>query len=183
LALKGEAVNLTLPPFGTNGSAQAAPITFVARRQDHVLFTAETTIDFDPKVDGEEAGMSVFLTRAQHFDFGIVGLTDGIARDGVRKFVRLLTITPNSTNGGASDPFSQPGILPLPDTPGPIRLRVEASSALNFTFSYQILGSHTLANATWTTVGFGNSTEVSGGFTGVGNTCSHFTERFTNSWF
>lgn len=165
--MKGEVANLTLPPFGANGSAQAAPITFVARRQDHVLFSAESTIEFDPKVEGEEGGMSVFLNRAQHFDFGIVGLTNKEAKNSIQKFIRLLTITPFSSNSGASDIYSKPGILSLPDTAALIRLRVEATSRSDFTFSFRVLDERKPANSTWTTVGFGNATEVSGGFTGV----------------
>jgi len=111
--------------------------------------------------------MSVFLNRAQHFDFGVVGLSNGTS-DGVKRFIRLLTITASSTDAGATDPISKPGILPLPDTTTSLRLRVQASTRSTFTFSYQALGKEGVAaNATWVTVGSGDATQISGGFTGT----------------
>jgi beta-xylosidase len=160
LALKGASANLTLPDFSTDPEVQSV-VTFIARRQDHVLFTAESTIDFTPQADGEEAGMSMFLSRAQHYDFGVVGLNNFNGTSGLKRYIRLLTITFGSSDAGASDPVSKPGMLPLPDTTTPLRLRVEASRS-TFTFSYQE-GS----NDTWVTVGTGDATELSGGFTGV----------------
>jgi len=167
LALKGAAANLTQPAYDAQNPEAQSLTTFIARRQDHVLFTAESTIEFTPKASGEEAGMSVFLNRAQHFDFGVVGLANGTT-GGVKRFIRLLTITANSTNAGATDPISKPGILPLPDTSTPLRLRVQASTRSTFTFSYQALATRgSSTEVGWVTVGSGDATQVSGGFTGT----------------
>jgi beta-xylosidase len=178
LALKGSSGNFTQPTFLPADPGAQSIVTYVARRQDHVLFTAESTIDFTPKADGEEAGMSVFLNRAQHFDFGVVGLskssgtTSSLADSGLKRFIRLLTVTLNSTDAGAKDPISKPGMLPLPDMTTHLRLRVEASSRSTFTFSYQALGRGSEAsNNAWVTVGEGDATQVSGGFTGVSVCC------------
>jgi beta-xylosidase len=175
LALKGAAVNLTEPAWVPgDDTQQTAPFTFVPRRQDHVLFTAESTVQFAPNSEGEEAGMSVFLNRAQHFDFGVVGLNNG--RGKLRRYVRLLTVTLNSTNAGAEDPVSKPGMVMLPSTfPAntPIRLRVKAESSSTYSFSFGIMGDAHISSSgsgnttEWTTVGFGDATQVSGGFTGV----------------
>jgi len=163
LALKGVSANLTFPDFSTDPEVQSV-VTFIARRQDHVLFTAESTIDFTPLADGEEAGMSVFLSRSQHYDFGVVGLNNFNGTSGLKRYIRLLTITFSSSNAGASDPVSKPGMLALPDTTTPLRLRVEASRE-TFTFSYQALDGG--SDNTWITVGTGDAAEASGGFTGT----------------
>lgn len=174
LALKGELVNVTEPAFATNTSLQAAPFTYVARRQDHVLFTTEVTIDFQPNAIGEEAGISLFLNRAQHFDFGIVRQPNEIQRS-----IRLLTVSKSSSNAGATDPVSRPGSLPLPNTSAPISLRVQATSKSTFIFSYQISQGDSATG--WTMVGEGDATEVSGGFTGVGVTLYLTKVRLLNS--
>jgi len=166
LSLRGSAANLTQPTYSADDPEAQSDVTFVGRRQDHVLFAAEATIDFTPQTNGEEAGLSIFLTRAQHFDFGVVGLSNGSSV--VERYIRLLTVTSRSTNAGATDPISKPGILLLPDSTTPLRLRVEAISRSNFTFSYQSIGTGTdSGNATWVIVGSGDATEVSGGFTGT----------------
>lgn len=162
-------MNITEPAFDANISVQDAPFTYVARRQDHVLFTAEATVDFHPYADGEEAGLSIFLNRAQHFDFGVVGISNKNltqSSSNPRRFARLLTVTLNSTDAGANDPVSKPGILPLPASNSPVRLRVQTLTRSTFTFSYKMA----TGNGGWTTVGFGDATQVSGGFTGVRQT-------------
>jgi len=168
LALRGQAVNLTQPAFDpANPAFQSSPVTYVARRQDHVLFSAESTIVFSPELDGEEAGMSVFLNRAQHFDFGVAGLSNSTTGS-VQRFIRLLAVNPNSSNAGSTDPISKPGVLPLPQTSAPIRLRIEASTRSTYTFSYNLLDNAGRdVEDPWTLVGSGDATEVSGGFTGT----------------
>jgi len=166
LALRGCSANLTQPDFSAEVPETQSIVAFVGRRQDHVLFTAESTIEFIPETDGEEAGMSVFLTRAKYFAFGVVGLSNGTSK--VDRYIRILTVTARSSNGGATDPVSKPGIFPLPDTSTTLRLRVEAISNSNFTFSYGSLENGTdPSDVTWVTVGSGDATEVSGGFTGT----------------
>src|ERR1700753_2387118 len=71
LRIMGSAQNIT-GPDGGNGTS-----TFITRRQDHVEFTSEVSLDFEPKVDGEEAGMTLFIQRKQHFDLGVVALQNG----------------------------------------------------------------------------------------------------------
>jgi beta-xylosidase len=50
----------------------AADQTFIARRQVDTLFSYSVDIYFDPQIQDEEAGVTVFLTRLQHIDLGIV---------------------------------------------------------------------------------------------------------------
>ncbi|OLN87271.1 Non-reducing end alpha-L-arabinofuranosidase BoGH43A 5 [Colletotrichum chlorophyti] len=47
---------------------------FVARKQSATLFDFNVDVSFNPKVEDEEAGITVFLTQAQHIDLGIVNL-------------------------------------------------------------------------------------------------------------
>lgn len=47
---------------------------FIARKQSATLFNYTVDISFQPEVEDEEAGISVFLTQFQHIDLGIVNL-------------------------------------------------------------------------------------------------------------
>ncbi|TFK73257.1 hypothetical protein BDN72DRAFT_762060 [Pluteus cervinus] len=150
LQIMGSAENITGP------TAAAGTSTFITRRQDHVEFVAEVTLDFKPKVDGEEAGMTLFIQRRQHFDLGVVALSGG------QRFIRLRTITASSTNEGQTDPISRPNIIPLGANLNPLRLQVNAVNASTYLFSYS-----EDEGKTWHLVGSGAASQVSGGFTGT----------------
>jgi len=169
LQLLPSVLNLT----GLDGRSAATPQTFVGRRQEHVEFTMEVSLNFEPKQDQEEAGVTVFLNQAQHFDLGVVALSRDSATQagftgtpsnssGLSKYIRLRTITQFSSNMGAEDLISKPGLLPLAnhDLNG-IQLQIEAVNNTWYAFRYR-----TGATPEWTTVGWGSSNEVSGGFTG-----------------
>ncbi|KAI7783966.1 Xylosidase : arabinofuranosidase [Diaporthe eres] len=47
---------------------------FIARKQSATLFNYTVDVSFNPEVEDEEAGISVFLTQFQHIDLGIVNL-------------------------------------------------------------------------------------------------------------
>lgn len=140
----------------TGAAGFAGTSTFIMRRQDHVEFTASVTLDFNPSVDGEEAGITLFIQRKQHFDLGVVVLNGG------KRYIRLRTITANSTDEGQQDPISRPNIIPLNDRLDPVRLMVDAVNASTYLFSYS-----TNSGRTWHPVGSGSARQVSGGFTGV----------------
>jgi hypothetical protein len=59
---------------------------FISRLMSSTLFIYSVDISFQPVHEGEEAGISVFLTQLQHIDLGIVLLesTDGEARVHIR---------------------------------------------------------------------------------------------------
>ena len=70
---------LQVVPSRTNltGSSESAElsglhgIAFVARKQEHTLFTYSVDVAFDPFASGQEAGISAFLTQEQHIDLSV----------------------------------------------------------------------------------------------------------------
>ncbi|EKM55564.1 glycoside hydrolase family 43 protein [Phanerochaete carnosa HHB-10118-sp] len=162
LQIMGSAENIT-------GNGGIGTSTFITRRQDAVEFTAEVTLEFAPNLsdsvtEDEEAGMTLFLQRAQHFDLGVVVLRNS-ASGQLEKFIRLRTFSAVSSVDGMTDPFSQPGILPLSENMQKLRLRVQAVNASAYAFSY--LDSPNSQSNGWKIVGHGAASEVSGGFTGT----------------
>lgn len=79
-------------------------------------------------------------------------------------YVRLRTISANSTNQGGTNSLNGPNILPLSHDAAstPIKLQVEAVDYTTYEFRYASDGL-----SKWTTVGWGNSSQVSGGFVGT----------------
>ncbi|KAL3438042.1 glycosyl hydrolase [Aspergillus tetrazonus] len=51
---------------------EKTPITLLMRRQSHTYFTYSVEVSFAPTEEGEEVGVTVFLTQYQHIDLGIV---------------------------------------------------------------------------------------------------------------
>lgn len=49
-------------------------ISFLARKQSATLFDFNVDLDFAPKTQDEEAGVTLFLTQFQHIDLGLVHL-------------------------------------------------------------------------------------------------------------
>ncbi|KFZ01168.1 hypothetical protein V501_10177 [Pseudogymnoascus sp. VKM F-4519 (FW-2642)] len=68
LQLVPSTVNLT----GNAAVGVADGLTFIARRQTATLFKFSVDLEFDPKVEREEAGVTVFISREQHIDLAIV---------------------------------------------------------------------------------------------------------------
>lgn len=112
--------------------------------------------------------------EAQHLDLGIVSLSAESAvsagyvgpvsaANSTSRYIRLRTISANSTNQGASNPLSHPNILALPklDASASIQLQVEAVNHTTYEFRYS------LGLGKWTPVGWGNSSQVSGGYMGT----------------
>ncbi|TFY73238.1 hypothetical protein EWM64_g10774, partial [Hericium alpestre] len=166
LRLTPSVLNLTAPGH----RSASTPQTFVGRRQEHVKFTFDVKLSFQSKQDHAEAGVTVFLNQGQHFDMGIVtlspqsasqaGYTGAPAKD-VARYIRLRTMTVNSTNEGAVDPVSKPNITLLhPHSQGDVHLQIEAVNRTTYAFRHA-------TPRGWITVGWGVSSEVSGGFVGT----------------
>ncbi|KAL2114482.1 hypothetical protein VUR80DRAFT_5967 [Thermomyces stellatus] len=74
LRINPSSVNLT----ALNGNyAGPEGQAFVGRKQQDTLFSFSVNIDFEPEVEGEEAGVSAFLTQNHHMDLGVVLLPAG----------------------------------------------------------------------------------------------------------
>jgi len=61
--------------IGNDSTLSRLPsVTFIGRRQQHFDFIATTNIDFVPKSNNEEAGITLFKDAANHFDLTIKSL-------------------------------------------------------------------------------------------------------------
>ncbi|RAL13103.1 uncharacterized protein BO97DRAFT_450470 [Aspergillus homomorphus CBS 101889] len=82
----GHPHTLRVAPSWANltGNASFVPgrdgLAFLGRVQTSTLFEYSATVRFEPAAEGEEAGVSVFLTQDQHIDLGIVRLRDAAGK-------------------------------------------------------------------------------------------------------
>ena len=65
------------------------PVTFVGRRQEHLVCEAAAHLDFEPAADGEEAGLAVWMNPSHHYDL-FVTRQDGRRRVVVRRRIGSL---------------------------------------------------------------------------------------------
>ena len=137
LRLKGNDSNL----------GKGKQITFIGRRQKDEKFTTTSRIDFDPKNENEEAGMTVFMDYQAHYNLSIKHI------EGKRQLV--LTYTLGSMHHVEKE-------IALMD--GAVTIKVEGTGThYGFSYSYD--------DVTFEKVGIMESkflsTETNGGFTGV----------------
>jgi len=161
LRIMGSAENIT-------GDGFAETSSFIMRRQDALEFSATSRLQFDPQVENEEAGMSLFIQRDQHFDLSIVrlSLSNAPSKSKLGNFIRLRAIDANSSPDGLHDTLSTPAVLgPLKEGSVDMLLKVQAVNASTYSFSYS--DSQKNGAPEWVTVGTGAASEVSGGFTGT----------------
>ena len=58
--------------MGSDSTLNQLPgVTFAGRRQQHFDFIATTQLDFDPKREGEEAGITLFKDVSYHYDISV----------------------------------------------------------------------------------------------------------------
>jgi alpha-N-arabinofuranosidase len=124
----------------------AAP-TFVGRRQEHFVCSASSRLDFDPSRDGEEAGLTVFLTERHHYEVAL----------GVRDGGRVLRVRKRIGDVAVIDAEE-------PAPPDPVTLWIQATrDVYSFAWSSEGGTAHELGRGLARYV----SSEVAGGFTGV----------------
>jgi alpha-N-arabinofuranosidase len=136
------------------GPGAAGSPTWVGRRQQHLAARAATLVDFVPRRDGDEAGISVYMNPTHRYEIGI-GRTEGKRRVLVRQCVgpHLEAVTASAPIEGTE----------------PVLLQVDAT-ADEYAFSYAPAQAGAPGAAT---VPLGKaltrylSSEVAGGFTGV----------------
>lgn len=127
--------------------AKPDDLTFVGRRQQHLDFEAATLLEFDPRRDGQEAGLTLFKDGDHHYKLSI-------RTDGERRVVVL------SYHLGKIHHVARQATL----APGPVRLRVSGDKD-TYAFSYA------QGSGNWQELGQADtrylSSVTAGGFTGV----------------
>ncbi|GAB1213485.1 hypothetical protein ATERTT37_002635 [Aspergillus terreus] len=133
---RGHPHTLRLTPSSSNltGTADFQPddgITFVGRRQTDTLFTYGVDVSFDPKVRGEEAGVTLFLTQYQHVDLGIVLLQEGDSGE------LSLSFRFRVEGRGNFEGTVVPAVVTVPKAwrGKPVRLEIQAVSDTEYVFS------------------------------------------------
>jgi xylan 1,4-beta-xylosidase len=121
--------------------------TMIARRQQHFDFTASTAIDFNPKENKEEAGLTVMMDNRFHYDLFI----------SKEKGQRVLNLRYSLDN--LNQVLNQ---IPLPE--GAIELIVKGNKKM-YTFYYKSNSGAAVEIGKLNTRFLG--TEVSGGYNGV----------------
>lgn len=121
--------------------------TMIARRQQHFDFTASVNIDFNPKKNNEEAGLTVIMDNRFHYDLFI-------SKDKGKRVINL-RYTLDSLNQIMTQ-------MPLPD--GAIELIVKGNKKI-YSFYYKTSNGKDVEIGKLNTRFLG--TEVSGGYNGV----------------
>lgn len=144
--------------------------TFVGRRQQDTLFTYSVTVGFEPGLQDEEAGVSVFLTQNHHFDLGVV-LLPASARTQAFPGYNLTTIDdPNELKlhfrframSYVDVPADVVVAVPEDWVGGSMRLEVKAANATHYSFSAGPSG----AASRMRTLLYASNDALSWGFTG-----------------
>jgi xylan 1,4-beta-xylosidase len=121
--------------------------TFLGRRQQHFNFDATTNIEFEPKNENEEAGLTLLMSNRHHYDFYI--------KKSGRK--RVLVVKYNLE-------LIKQTAVEIPLEKGAVKLRISGTKEF-YTFSYTQGKNEFKEIAKVNTRYLGS--EVTGGFTGV----------------
>lgn len=124
--------------------------TFVARRQEDINFMATTSLRLYDAVEGDEAGLSVYMYEASHYDFFVKQHIDG------RQVIQL------RYQLGALTHYTRE--VEVPRGKSKVQLRVTGSDEL-YTFEYAVDGKNFQILDKMNTRYL--STETAGGFTGI----------------
>ena len=139
-------LHLKATPIGLN-DWKGSP-TFVCRRQEHIDFTATTSMQLKKAIAGDEAGLTVYMFESSHYDLFVKQLENGKQAVSLRYQLGELTHTEKEI------------IL----SQGKVQLRVRGNNEL-YMFEYATDGK------TFKELGRMNtryiSTETAGGFTGI----------------
>ena len=122
--------------------------TFVGRRQEHIDFTATTSMQLREASAGDEAGLTVYMLEPAHYDLFVKQLADG--KQAVVLRYRLGELTH----------IEKEVILPQ----SRVQLRVKGNNEL-YSFEYATDGKNFKSLGKMNTQYI--STETAGGFTGI----------------
>lgn len=122
--------------------------TFVGRRQEHISFTATTSVQLQQASTADEAGLTVYMLESSHYDLLVKQLADG--KQAVTLRYQL----------GAMSHTEKAIILPQ----GKVQLRIKGSND-TYSFEYSTDGKNFKELGKMDTHYI--STETGGGFTGI----------------
>ncbi|KAJ0419171.1 glycosyl hydrolase [Aspergillus carlsbadensis] len=124
--LLGEGLCLT--PSST-GKTSLEKVTRISRRQSHTLFTYRVDVNWSPKKQGDESGVSVFVDPDNHFDLGIVQLPARKRGAGSSRYLQF--------QAKGNKTISQTTLTDFPADwgNGPITLEIKAFNATHYAFS------------------------------------------------
>ncbi|OBT55528.1 hypothetical protein VE04_05582 [Pseudogymnoascus sp. 24MN13] len=128
LRLTPSSMNIT----GTADIQPSDPITLIMRRQTDTLFTYGVDFSFDPKLENEETGVTLFLTQLQHIDLGIVNLSSPNSKESsISLRFRVEGV------GNYVGPAIEPTTVPVPKAwhGKSIRLEIKAVNTTHYSFS------------------------------------------------
>ncbi|KAL2835701.1 glycosyl hydrolase [Aspergillus pseudoustus] len=134
------------------GSDADPAITLVTRIQSHTYFTYSVDISFAPTKEGEEAGITLFLTQYQHIDLGIVLLPSSSSAPSshepkaLKPHLRFQTTLLDDLNTPATQNVTVPDTVAkaLPSSRGSeikARLKIQAIDDTHYTLSATLLDS------------------------------------------
>lgn len=128
-------------------SSKAKSTAFVGRRQQHLACEAATALDFDPRHEGEEAGLTVWMNPQHHYDLYIARV-GGVRVVAVRRRIGSLAAVV------ASEPLGA----------GLVTLSIHASPE---SYAFAFTDAHGVCKTLATGEARYLAPEVAGGFTGV----------------
>ena len=139
---------LSITPYETNIKAKV-PTSTLFYRQQHINFTATTTLSYIPRTEKDLAGITCYQSESFNYVFGVT-----------KKAEDNYLVLQRTAKGSSTTIAS----VKIEDTT-PIKLQVEAEGN-NYTFSYAT-GKDEFKNLGETVSGDILSTNVAGGFTGA----------------
>ncbi|KAF4966704.1 hypothetical protein FSARC_5648 [Fusarium sarcochroum] len=144
-------------------------LAFVGRRQTHTLFDFSIDIDFNPDLDEQEAGITVFRTQLDHIDLGVVRLPP---KKGAQKHSRLAFRF--RATGAKNVPATR--VVPVPKDWEKHTIRLQIKTANQTQYSLEAVNVHQSRRLKIATVSAslvsGGSGEFVGSLLGAYATCN-----------
>lgn len=155
---------------------------FIGRLQEHTLFTFSVDLLFDPQGPGQEAGITAFLTQANHISLSIASPRFLAAKQYGPHLSSEIRFSIETTGTVNSSIPSSTATFPIPATwpRGPIRLQIHTSNATEFVFSVvpvANLNAQKITGSTSALVVSGGSGPFTGTVLGVYATCNGHQEE------
>ncbi|KAL3462027.1 concanavalin A-like lectin/glucanase domain-containing protein [Aspergillus heterothallicus] len=122
--------------YNITGNSSFTPedsLSLIMRRQSHTLFTFNVDLAYNPKVIGEEAGLTLFLTQFQHIDLGVTRVS---SRQNKKGELSLRFRVEGRGNENGTLPETK--VIPVPrswQSDSSIELQIQAVSETSYCFS------------------------------------------------